>query len=95
VRHAADFGRYSVKLRPHADGGVGHRVLRHRLLLLALSPVMAAVVTARVFGKSGAGRHYISTAPAVFAAKLAWCWGAAHSPDWIREQPTADVTLNL
>ncbi len=88
LRHAADFGRFSVKLRQHPKSA-SYRIFRHRGLLLALSPALAAAATARVFIGADHAARYLHTLPAVYAAKLAWCWGAANSPEWVREEQPA------
>ncbi len=84
LRHASGFGRYSVKLRPHPGESPGFRVLRHHRLILLLAPLMATTVTTRIFLRQPEMLRYGHTFPAIFAAKLAWCWGAAHSPEWVR-----------
>lgn len=90
LRHAANFGRYSVKLRPHPHGGLGQRLLRHRWLTLAAAPILATIVTGRIFWRRPSLWAYAHTIPAIYAAKLAWCWGATRSPDWVRnERPPA------
>lgn len=62
---------------------------RHRAVLSApawlaspltvrlLSPVIALVATARLFGRGRPGRRHWRALPAVYLTKLAWCWGAA------------------
>jgi GT2 family glycosyltransferase len=62
-RYPAEFGGPRWLLRPAA--------------LRLLAPVIAAVATWRVYGVSGPGRRYPLALPAVYATKLAWCWGAS------------------
>ncbi len=78
LRHAREFGRYSPRMQPeHAELLDMPAVLRNSVLLLALSPLLAAGVTARIFAMDPGVRRYWYTAPAIFLAKLAWCVGAA------------------
>jgi GT2 family glycosyltransferase len=88
LRHAANFGRYSVKLRPTGDSGVGNWLLRHPPLLLALAPGIAAWAATRIFLRQPRLLRYAHTWPAIYAAKLAWCWGATRSPAWVRGRET-------
>jgi GT2 family glycosyltransferase len=53
-------------------------VLRSPLLLLLASPLIALVVTARIYLTNPAIRKHLLIAPVVFGLKVAWCWGAAH-----------------
>jgi len=51
--------------------------LRHRLLTLFLSPIIAAGVTTRIFARRWSTMgHYLPVLPAIYLTKLAWCWGA-------------------
>ena len=52
-------------------------VLRSPLLLLLASPLIAFVVTARIYLTNPAIRKHLFTVPVVFGLKVAWCWGAA------------------
>ncbi len=51
--------------------------LAHPALVRLLSPGIALVATARLFGPGGPGRRHWRTLPAVYLTKLAWCSGAA------------------
>jgi glycosyltransferase involved in cell wall biosynthesis len=76
-RHAVGFGQYSIKLDSRYQAVLGRPlVLRHWLLTLLASPLMASWVTARAFGRRSTLRH-AHTIPAVYVAKVGWCWGAA------------------
>lgn len=78
LRHARDFGRYTPRIRPEYADAIGWpAILRRPAAILALSPLLAAGVTARIFVTSPELRRYWYTAPAIFLAKLAWCVGAA------------------
>lgn len=70
-----------VRLR-HNDLLLGPSLLRHPRLVLALSPLVAAWVTARIVWKrpSVAGRFWY-TLPALYLTKIAWCWGASRAED--------------
>ena len=75
-RHAVGFGQYSIKLDSRYEAVLGRPlVLRHWLLPLLAAPVMAGWVTARAFGRQSMLRH-ARTIPAVYVAKVGWCWGA-------------------
>ena len=84
LRHAAGFGRYSVQLRTPAQQGAGAVLLRHPPLLLIAAPGIAAWAATRIFLRPPSRLRYLHTWPAIYAAKLAWCWGAARSPAWVR-----------
>lgn len=79
LHHARNFGRYTPRMRPDAGDLLGWpAVLRQPVVLLALSPVLAAGVTTRIFARPEL-RRYWPAAPAVYLAKLAWCLGAAQA----------------
>jgi len=78
LRHAWNFGRYTPRMRPeYGDLLNWPAFLRQPALVLALSPLLAAGVTTRIFVEDAELRRYWRTAPAIFLAKLAWCAGAA------------------
>lgn len=78
LRHARDFGRYTPRMRSeYGDLIDWPAFLRQPAVVLALSPLLAAGVTARIFATNPELRRYWYTAPAIFLAKLAWCMGAA------------------
>ncbi len=75
--HAVTFGQYSIKVDRRYQEVLGLPfVFRHRIALLAASPVMALWVTARAFRNRHLWR-YLYTFPAVYVAKMGWCWGAS------------------
>ncbi len=53
------------------------QMLKHPLLLRALSPAVAAWATLGIFMPGRAGWRHPRTIPAIFMTKLAWCAGAA------------------
>lgn len=53
--------------------------LRSASLLSLMAPLIAAGLTARIFGGNPRLWRWLPTAPVVFATKVAWCWGAAAS----------------
>jgi GT2 family glycosyltransferase len=79
-RHAVRFGASSIKVDPRHEAQLGRPwPLSHWLTTLALAPILAAAVTGRAFlGNRALWRHW-PTVPAVFLAKLGWCWGAART----------------
>jgi GT2 family glycosyltransferase len=79
-RHAVRFGASSIKVDPRHRAALGRPwPLAHWTLTLALSPLLAAAVTLRAFAGCRWLWRYAHTAPAVWLAKLGWCWGAARS----------------
>jgi GT2 family glycosyltransferase len=86
-RHAVRFGASSIKVDARHRDVLGRPLpLRHWLLLLASAPLLAAAVTGRCFLGDRALWRHLATAPAVYLAKLGWCWGAARTlrrgPPW-------------
>lgn len=80
LRHARNFGRYSPRLQPDADELLDFpNFLRRPAIVLALSPLLAAGVTTRIFATNPDLLRFWYTAPAIFLAKLAWCVGAAQN----------------
>ncbi len=76
-RHAVNFGRYSIKVDARYRKSLKFSyVFSHWILLLVLSPFLSALVTARVFSNIHLWR-YIYAIPAIYLAKLGWCWGAS------------------
>ena len=76
-RHAVGFGQYSVKVDERYQAALGlPSVFRHWLLVLLTTPVLAAFATGRVLSNRHLGR-YAHTSPAIYLAKVGWCWGAA------------------
>ncbi len=76
-RKAHDIGYYSPRLDPRYRAYLDFPPpLRHPLALRLASPVLAAVMTARIYRDRPALRRR-AVWPGVFLAKLAWCWGAA------------------
>ncbi len=51
--------------------------LRHRRLLLVMSPLLALGITLKIFWSNRALWRWWYTAPAIFALKIMWCFGAA------------------
>lgn len=75
--HAVGFGQYSIKLDERYHAALGRSLaLRHWLLTLSLAPLIAACVTGQVFRSRHLWR-FAYTLPAVYTAKLGWCWGAS------------------
>lgn len=75
--HAVNFGQYSVKMDDRYQAALPRPfVLKHWLLPLLTAPVMAAWVTGSAFSRKDVWR-YAHTLPAVYVAKLGWCWGAS------------------
>lgn len=74
-------GQYARQVRvDHAQTLETPFILRYPRLTRLFSPVIALWVTARILIKrpSTILRH-VSTIPAIFLTKLAWCWGAGRA----------------
>lgn len=65
-----------VRLR-HADVLRAPFLLRSRLGMLSLSPIISLYVTGAVFVRNRSLVRYLHTLPAVFLTKMAWCLGAS------------------
>lgn len=76
--HWYESGRWMVGVRARHPEVFGARTWLYRpWVLRLLSPAIAAVVTARLYAPGRPGSRCFRTLPAVYATKLAWCWGAA------------------
>ena len=74
LRHSASWAPYSVIARhQHADLLKTPAFLYRPNLLLILSPLVAAWVTARIFVVRPAILKYWYTSPVIFFSKWAWC----------------------
>lgn len=65
-----------VRLR-YADVFGTPALMRSRLALVALSPLIALAVTVRIFWRDRSLLRYLHTLPVVYVTKVAWCLGAA------------------
>lgn len=73
-------GEHSIQIRLcHRDVYRTPLFARSALLLLVLSPLIAAYTTLKIFAVDRAMLRYWYTLPVVFFSKLAWCLGAAKS----------------
>jgi hypothetical protein len=55
-------------------------ILRYRLLVLLLSPFIAAWATLRILLRRPVIiRQFPQTIPAIYLTKIAWCWGASQT----------------
>jgi GT2 family glycosyltransferase len=80
LRHAYRFGQYSVKVDPrYADLLKVPWVLRRAWRVLLAAPLMAGAVTWRTFLQDRQLWRVWNVAPAMYAAKLAWCVGAMYT----------------
>jgi glycosyltransferase involved in cell wall biosynthesis len=82
LRHAFYLGKYSIKVDPRYAGTPDSfpTILRWRPSLILAAPVLAAGAAARIYLPHPKRWRFWYTAPAVFAAKMAWCAGAASRP---------------
>ncbi len=75
--HAVTFGQYSIKVDERYREALDPPfVFRRWPFLLLAAPVMALGVTVRAFRDRRLWRH-LHAFPAVYVAKLGWCWGAS------------------
>lgn len=71
-------GQYARQVRlKHQETLQTPFFLRNRLATLALSPLIAAGVTGRIYARRWPTmRSFVANMPAIYLTKLAWCWGA-------------------
>lgn len=75
--HAVTFGQYSIKVDERYREALNPPfVFRYWPFLLLAGPMMALGVTMRAFRDRHLWR-YLYVFPAVYVAKLGWCWGAS------------------
>jgi glycosyltransferase involved in cell wall biosynthesis len=78
LRHAAAWAPDSVAVRRrHADLLKTPRVLGSPLALRVLSPLIALAAAGRIWARHPELLRDAATFPAVFVAKVVWCWAAA------------------
>jgi glycosyltransferase involved in cell wall biosynthesis len=78
IRHAADSGRNSIRVRARYPGAFeAPRWLLHWPLLVGLGPLIALVVTAQAARVNPDIRAHPLALPLIYASRLAWCLGAA------------------
>jgi len=76
--HWYESGRWLVGVRRRHPEVFGDRAWLYRPWpLRLLSPAIALAATARLYAPGRPGARYPRTLPAVYATKVAWCWGAA------------------
>jgi GT2 family glycosyltransferase len=76
---ASGFNMRSLRLA-QADLLQAPGVLRHRKLVLLLSPAIALWATIRIArARPQLVRSYWRTVPAIYISKIAWCWGASRN----------------
>ncbi|MCC7201191.1 MAG: glycosyltransferase [Nitrospirae bacterium] len=78
VRHSASWARSSIRIRAaYREELKSPWFLFHPMALRTLSPLIAGLVTTKIFLKHPCVRRYWYTAPVVFLTKMVWCWSAA------------------
>jgi GT2 family glycosyltransferase len=78
MRHSAKQGASSVLLRRHYRGLLHTpTALMSPACVLLSAPLIALKATAEIFLHNSHLRHFLHTAPVVYLAKVAWCWGAS------------------
>ncbi len=81
LKHGFMQGKYSPKIRRPDSPGSFPDWLRQPWALRLLSPLLAMGVALKIFIQPKYWK-FIYTLPAIFASKIAWCFGAASKPDW-------------
>jgi GT2 family glycosyltransferase len=78
-RDCALSGYHMRRLRLEHSGWLrAPGILKHRRLVLLLSPLIAAWATLRIlFKRPVIIRRFFATIPAIYLTKIAWCWGAS------------------
>jgi GT2 family glycosyltransferase len=78
--HTHLFGRNTIWLSPDmADFVRPPFFFRHWTLMLLVTPLLAAWITARMFLRQPALLRHLILAPGVYACEVAWCLGAVHT----------------
>jgi len=76
--HAYQSGRWMVSVRRRHPDAFGRPAwLYRRPVVTLLAPLIAATALASIYRPGRVGWRHPATLPAVYAAKLAWCLGAA------------------
>lgn len=79
-KHAYNFGRYSVKVDERYRKFLSTPVvLRNHWAMLFLSPFLSLAVVTRILLREKLAIRYWKTIPVIYAAKIAWCFGAAQT----------------
>lgn len=77
ISHAYVWGNYSIITRHrYQELQSTPFILKNWWALLLLSPFIATGVTARIYLRNPSVWRHVTTAPVIFLAKMAWCWGA-------------------
>ena len=85
MRYSAVHGAVSIRLRNrHKDFFKTPLFLRTSAFILLAAPLIALKVTGSIYLRNPALARLWWTIPAVYATKLAWCWGAARG---VRKTP--------
>jgi glycosyltransferase involved in cell wall biosynthesis len=78
MRYSAVHGSVSIRLRNrHKDFFKTPFIFRSSALVLLAAPLIALEVTGSIYLRNRTLARLWWTIPAVYATKLAWCWGAA------------------
>ncbi len=89
VAHATAWAPYSVHVRRRHGAALDTPwYMGSAWALRLLSPLLSLAVTGRIWWRHPELLRDLHTAPAVFAAKILWCWAAARG----LEHPPAGVT---
>ncbi len=78
LRYAASHAERTIRLRHRFEALLGTPwVLKSPTMLRLVAPLIAVRIVLRIYVRGPRDVRFLSTLPVVFAAKLAWCFGAA------------------
>lgn len=77
LRHSFFWGQYSIRVRiKHSDFEPLPPLMRHRLTLILVSPIIALVTAIKALTVNQAHWRYFYAFPIIYISKLLWCFGA-------------------
>ncbi len=77
LKHAYNFGKYSIKIDPRNKKGFNSIFFKNGLLLRFFSPFFAFAIINKMIFIEKLPLKYWFTIPFVFLTKITWCFGAA------------------
>lgn len=79
IQHAYNFGKYSIKINPKyaSETKIPKIIIRNNWMFIFLSPLLALSVIFKILFTEKLPAKYWHTLPAIYIAKIAWCFGAA------------------
>jgi len=79
LQHAYNFGKYSIKINPKfaSETKMPKIIISNNWIFIFFSPILALSVIIKILFAEKLPAKYWHTLPAIFIAKIAWCFGAA------------------